>query len=195
VLMDPLVEMDLLDSRESVVTPVLVEPPEHLVHLEPPALSAHSGSRETEESLVPKDLQDPPDPPELEAWLDPKDPVETRERLARQERGDRRVTVASLVFRVCLDLPVPLEMLVLPDPLDQVAPRDPLDQLDPQERMVPTACSDPSDPLDLVDVLERPALLVPQETPDPLGLLVLLALASICPPSLVCLSPRSLPIP
>ena len=38
-------------------------------------------------------------------FRDPKDPVETRERLARQERGDRRVTVGSPVCRVCLDLP------------------------------------------------------------------------------------------
>lgn len=35
---------------------------------------------------------------------DPKAHVETRERLERLERGDRRVTVASLVCRVFLDL-------------------------------------------------------------------------------------------
>ena len=35
---------------------------------------------------------------------DPKDHVEIRERVVRQERGDRRVTVASPVCRVCLDL-------------------------------------------------------------------------------------------
>ena len=38
-------------------------------------------------------------------FRDPKDPVETRERLARQERGDRRDTEASPVCRVFLDLP------------------------------------------------------------------------------------------
>ncbi len=36
---------------------------------------------------------------------DPKDRVETRERLVRLERGDRRVTVDSLVCRVFLGLP------------------------------------------------------------------------------------------
>lgn len=35
---------------------------------------------------------------------DHKDRVETRERLVRLERGDRRVTVDSLVFRVFPDL-------------------------------------------------------------------------------------------
>lgn len=35
---------------------------------------------------------------------DPKDHVETKENLVRPERGDRRVTVASLVCRVFLDL-------------------------------------------------------------------------------------------
>lgn len=34
----------------------------------------------------------------------PKDHAETRERLVRLERGDRRVTVASPVCRVFLDL-------------------------------------------------------------------------------------------
>lgn len=35
---------------------------------------------------------------------DPKDNVETRERLVRLARGDRRATVDSLVSRVFLDL-------------------------------------------------------------------------------------------
>lgn len=38
-------------------------------------------------------------------FRDPKDHVETRERVVRQERGDRRVTVASPVCRVFPDLP------------------------------------------------------------------------------------------
>lgn len=35
---------------------------------------------------------------------DPKDHVETRERLVRLEKGDRRATVASPDYRVYLDL-------------------------------------------------------------------------------------------
>lgn len=42
---------------------------------------------------------------EPEEWLDPKDPVETRVRLERVVREDRRDTEDSLVCRVCLDLP------------------------------------------------------------------------------------------
>jgi len=140
---------------------------------------------------VPKDLPGLQDQLELEEWLDPKDPVETRERLARQERGDRRVTVASPVCRVCPDLPVLLETRVLPDLLDPLALRDPLDQSDPLERMELMACLDPSDLPDPVDALERLVLLVLLVTPDPLVLLVLQALASTCLPSLACPSPRS----
>jgi len=190
-LTDLLVEMEPLESRENVVTPVLLAPPEPLVLLVHLALSALSASRETEESLVPKDLPDPRDPLELEEWLDPKDPVETRERLARLERGDRRVTVVSPVCRVCPDLPVLLETRVLLDLLGLLALRDPLDLSAPLERMEPTAFLDPLDLLDPVDALERLVPLVPQVTPDPLVLLVLQALVSTCLPSPAYPSPRS----
>lgn len=62
--------MDLLESRESAVTPaqlgllVLQVPPVHLAPSDP------SANRATEESLVPKDPLDHPDLPEPEAWLD-----------------------------------------------------------------------------------------------------------------------------
>ena len=58
--------------------------------------------------LFSRELKDPLDLPGLlepEEWLDPKDPVETRVKLERVVREDRKDTEDSLVCRVCLDLP------------------------------------------------------------------------------------------
>jgi len=126
--------------------------------------------------VVLKDLPDPPDQLELEEWLDPKDHAETRERPARQERGDRRATAVSLDSRV---FPDPLVLLVTPvllDLPDLAEPRDHLDQ---------------SDPLDPVDALENPVLLVLPVTPDPPDPQDLPAPASTCLRSPACPRRRS----
>lgn len=107
--------MELQESRESVVTPDPLAHPELQDPLEPLDPSDLWASRETEEMVAHKDLQDLPGRLEPEEWLDPKDHAGTRERPARQERGDRRVTEASLDCRVFPDLQVPLETPVLLD--------------------------------------------------------------------------------
>ncbi|KAI1899985.1 hypothetical protein AGOR_G00067560 [Albula goreensis] len=165
-----LAEMVLLESRETEVTLVPLEPqgpPEHLAPLAPLAPPAN---RETEERLAHKDLQGLLDLLEPEEWLDPKAHVEIRVRRASQEKGDRRDTEASLDCRVCLDLPVKLVTKVPPDLLDPAEPEDPLDLLVPQEKTEQMVFPAPSAPLDPADVLERLVLLVLLETPDPLVL-------------------------
>jgi len=193
--MDPLVEMELLESRESVETPDLPEPPVPPARLALLDLWVPLANRETEERGVLKDLLGHLDLLVPEEWLDPKDHAETRERLARQERGDRRVTVVSPVCRVFLDLQVLLVTLALRALLDLPVPRDPLDQLDLLAKMVQMDSLALLDLLDLVDALERLVLLVLLETLDLLVPQVLLALESTCLPLLVCPSPRSLLIP
>lgn len=182
--------MALQESRESAVTPDPLEHPEPQDPPEPPAPSDPWASRETEEMVVPKDPQDLPDQLELEAWLDPKDRVETRERPARQARGDRRVTVASLDCRVFPDPLVPLETPVLLDLPDLPELRDPLDHLDPQAKTDLTERPDPSDLPDPAVALESPDLLVLPETLDPQDPPDLPAPASTCLPSPACRSPR-----
>jgi len=182
--------MALQESRESVVTLAPLEHPERQDPLEPPAPSDPWASRETEETLVPKDLQDLPDQLELEAWLDPKDHVETRERPARQARGDRRVTVASLDCRVFPDPRVPLVTPVLLDLLDLLELRDPLDHSDLQVKTEPTEHPDPSDLPDPAVALESLDLLVLPVTQDPQDPPDLLAPASTCLPSPACRSLR-----
>ncbi|KAG7251069.1 hypothetical protein CRUP_007774, partial [Coryphaenoides rupestris] len=129
-LTDPLAEMDLLESRESVVTLAQLGHPEHQAQPVHPVPWDPSASRATEESLVPKDPLDHPDRPAPEEWLDPWDPAETRVRRARPASGDRRVTVASLVCRVFLDLLAPLVTLAPLDLLDLAVLRDPMDLSD-----------------------------------------------------------------
>ncbi|KAK2851665.1 hypothetical protein Q5P01_007941 [Channa striata] len=168
--MDLLEGMELLESRESEVTLVLLVPLEPLVLLVLLDLLDPSASRETEERLVRKDLQDLLDLLVLEELLDPKDHVEIKERLVKLERGDRRVTVASLVCRVFLDLLAHQEMLELPDLQDQVVLRDHQDQLDLLGKMDPTDSLVPLDHPDLVDALENLVLLYgPPGNPGPPG--------------------------
>lgn len=190
-LMDLLVEMVLLESRVSAVTLVqlvllvLQALLVLLAQLVPPA------NRETEESLVHKDLLDLQDLLEPEECLDHKDPAVTRVRLERVVREDKRDTEASLVCRVCPDLRVKLETRVLLDLLDLLDKEDHLDLLALLERTVQMVCQDPSDPPDLVVVVETLDPLVLLETPDPPVLLVPPALASTCLPSLALVRLRS----
>ncbi|KAG7246782.1 hypothetical protein CRUP_028613 [Coryphaenoides rupestris] len=105
---------------------------------------------------VPKDPLDHPDRPAPEEWLDPWDPAETRVRRARPASGDRRVTVASLVCRVFLDLLAPLVTLAPLDLLDLAVLRDPMDLSDLLAKTETTVFPGPSDLLDHEDALERP---------------------------------------
>lgn len=86
VTMDPLVVLESLDSRETVVSPDLLVPWDLLV---PPDLLdplEELADLETVESLAPEVPQDPLDRPELEALLDLLDPVVRRELLETRER-------------------------------------------------------------------------------------------------------------
>lgn len=192
--MDLPVEMVLLEIRVSVVTLVLLV---LLVLRALPVLPAQLvplANRETEESLVHKDLLDLQDPLVPEECLGPKDPAVTKARQENLVKEDRRDTEASLVCRVSPDLQVKLETRVLLDLLDLQDNVDHLDPLALLEKTVQMVCLDPLDPLDPVVAVERPVLLVLLEPPDPLVLLVPRALASICLPSLVWVRLRKAPI-
>lgn len=189
--MDPLVEMVQLESRVIVVTPVLLALPVLQALPAPPVLLVLPANRETEESLVHKDLVDLQDPLEPEECPDPKDPVVTKVRQENLVREDRRDTEASLDCRVCLDLRVNLETRELLDPLGLLDKEDHLDPSALLERTEQTVCQDLLDPLDLVVALERPVQLVLPETLDPPVLPVPLALALTCLPSLAWVRPRS----
>ncbi|TNN82195.1 Collagen alpha-1(II) chain [Liparis tanakae] len=166
-LMDLPVEMVLLEPRVSVGTLVLLVLPVLQALLVLPAQSVPPANRETEESLVPKDLLGLLDLLEPEGCLDPKDPAVTRERVERVAREDRRDTEASLVCRVCPDLRVNLETRVLLDPLDLLDKEDHLDPVAPVERMVGTVSQAPLDPPDRVVAEETPG---PSGNPGPPGL-------------------------
>lgn len=137
-------------------------------------------SRETEERLELKGLLARLEQPALEGWLGPKDLVETKERLVRQEKEDRRAIVDSLVCRVFQDLLVLLGMLEPLDLLDPVELRDHQAQLDLLEKMDLMDRQAPLDLLDHVAGLEKVVLLVLRVILAPLALRVLLALASTC---------------
>ncbi|KAJ8257961.1 hypothetical protein GJAV_G00191620 [Gymnothorax javanicus] len=139
--MDLLVEMELLELRETAVTLVLLVLLEHREPLAAPDPWAPPANRETEERL------------------DLKDHVETRVRLVRRVNADRRATEVSLVCRVCLDLPVPQETRVLLDLVAPVDQRDRLALLAQVERMVLMVCLGPLDPLDPAAALEKLDLL------------------------------------
>lgn len=193
-LTDRLVEMVPLESRVIEATQAPLVPLALLELLVLPALLVRPVNKETEESLVHKDLQDPQDLREQEECLVHKDHEATRVRLVRAVSEGRKDTEASPVCRVSPDLLVKLETrepLDLQDLLDNV---DHLDQLALLERMVRTVCQDLLDLLDLEVALERRVLLVPLETLDPLVLQVPPAQASTCLPSLVWVRLRNPPI-
>ncbi|CAB1353253.1 unnamed protein product [Coregonus sp. 'balchen'] len=156
VLMDPLVEMEPLESRVTVVTPDLLVLLVPQVVMVPPAPSAPLASRETGERLELKDPLDLPGLLEPEGWLDRKDPVETRVRLERGAREDRRDTEDSPVCRVCPDLPVKLETRV---------PLDLPDQGPPGNSGPP---GPPGPPGPGIDMSAFAGLSQPEKSPDPL---------------------------
>lgn len=193
--MDLLVEMEPLESRVTVVTQDLLALLVPQVPLELQALSDRPASRETEERLVlkdPLDLQDLLEPGE---WLDLKDLVETRVRLASLARGGKRDTEVSPVSRVCPDLQVKLETRVPLDLLDLAVLEGPLALLALVVRMVPTVCPAPLGPLALEVALESLVPLVQLVTPDHPALPAPPAPASTCQPLPACPRRRSLPTP
>lgn len=189
------VEMEPLESRVTVVTQALLALLVPRVPLELRALLDRPASRETEERRGlkdPLDLQDLPEPGE---WLDLKDLVETRVRPVSLERGDRRDTEVSPVYRVCPDLRVKLETRVPLDLQDPAVPEGPLALLALVVRTVPTVCPAPLGPLALEVALESLVLLVQLVTPDHPALPAPPALVSTCRPSPACPRRRSLRTP
>lgn len=186
-------EMVLLESRVIVVTLALLD---HLVLQVLLVLQVQwvkLANRETEESLVHKDLLEPQDQLEPEECPDLKVLVVTRVRLEKLVREDKRDTGVSLVCRVCLDLRAKLEIRVLLDLLDLLDQEDHQDQSAPQERMEQMVCQDPSDLLDRVVEVGKLVLLVPPETLGRPVLLDLLVLALTCPPLPDWVRPRRVP--
>jgi len=86
VMMDLLVVLELLESRETVESLVHQDPWDWLVPLVLPDPLVPLVALETVERLVPKEALEPSDPLEPEVPPDLLEPVVRREALARRER-------------------------------------------------------------------------------------------------------------